>query len=223
MGTIIFDLDGTLADTSGDLIAAANSCFQALGHGDVLRPGLDASTAVRGARAMLQLGFDRLGLDVTEAELEAQYPRLLKSYMCDIDRHTELYPQAREVVARLRAAGHRLGVCTNKPEALAEQLLTRLDFRDVFDSLIGADSLPVKKPDPTAYIEAVRRAGGVLETSLMVGDTRTDHDTARAAGVPSVLVTFASNAMADLAPLAPDALVEHFGQLEEIVDRLFSG
>ena len=77
MTTIVFDLDGTLADTSGDLLAAANACFRDLGHGDVLLPS-DAGTALRGGRAMLRLGMGRIGRAGDEAEIDRQYPRLLQ-------------------------------------------------------------------------------------------------------------------------------------------------
>lgn len=219
MRAVIFDLDGTLADTSGDLIAAANACFAGLGHPPQLDPVHDAATALRGARAMLALGFSRLGVADAVPLIDAQYPRLLQSYGDNIDHHTTLYPGARESVQALRAQGFAVGICTNKPEALAELLLQRLGIRDLFAALVGADTLPVRKPDPAPYLAAVARAGGAADRSLLVGDTVTDRDTARAAGVPCVLVRFGP--AADLVPdLAPDATIGHFNELPAVAARL---
>lgn len=219
MRTVIFDLDGTLADTSADLIAAANDCFHGMGHGDVLDPGADAMTAFRGGRAMLRLGFERVRPDFDEADIDAQYPRLLAAYEADIDRHTQLYPGAVEAVRALAATGHALGICTNKPERLAEVLMARLGVRHLFGSLVGADTLAHRKPHPAPYVAAVERAGGEVARSLLVGDTVTDRDTGRAAGVPVVLVSFGpGGAVAEA--LAPDALLPHFDDLPEIVARL---
>ncbi|MFP5509466.1 MAG: HAD-IA family hydrolase [Alphaproteobacteria bacterium] len=219
MRTVIFDLDGTLADTSGDLIAAANACFAQMGAGDVLHPMQDAGTALRGGRAMLKLGLDRIAHPEAEAMIDQYYPVLLEAYGAAIDVHTVLYPGAMEAVARLTRDGYAVGICTNKPAGLAETLMTRLGVRDAFASLVGADTLAVRKPDPAPLIEAVRRAGGDPARSLLVGDTLTDHSTARAAGVPSVLVTFGPGGE-DVAALAPDALLGHYDQLHGVVQRL---
>ncbi len=218
MSTVIFDLDGTLADTSADLIAAANACFRGQGHGDLLDPVADALTAFHGGRAMLRLAYSRLG-PWTEAQVDGQYPVLLAAYEADIDRETRLYPGAVAAVEALRAAGYKVGVCTNKPERLADILLTRLGVRDLFASLVGADTLPVRKPDPAPYRLSVERAGGRVARSVLIGDTVTDRDTARAAGVPVVLVTFGPSGRA-VADLAPDGLLDHYDRLFDLVAQL---
>jgi phosphoglycolate phosphatase len=217
--TVIFDLDGTLADTSADLIAAANDCFRGLGHGDVLHPVADAATAFRGGRAMLRLGFERVRPDFTEADIDAQYGRLLASYEGGIDRETRLYPGTEAAVRALRAAGYATGICTNKPERLADLLLARLGVRELFGSLVGADTLAHRKPHPAPYAAAVERAGGMVARSVLIGDTVTDRDTARAAGVPIVLVTFGP-AGGGAEALEPDALLAHFDDLGSVVARL---
>jgi len=218
MRTVIFDLDGTLADTSGDLIAAANTCFRDLGLGDLLDPVADAATALRGGRAMLTLGFSRVegfGAD----EVDRQYQPLIKAYGEDIDTHTFLYPGAMDAVAQLKADGYAIGIATNKPEHLAEALMKSLGVRDEFASLIGADTLPVRKPDPEHHFEAVRRAGGDPARSLLVGDTATDRDTSRNAGVPSVLVTFGPG-RDDVLALDAEATINSYAELPDVVARL---
>ncbi|ACM00679.1 phosphoglycolate phosphatase [Cereibacter sphaeroides] len=217
--TVVLDLDGTLADTSADLIASANACFRALGRGEPLDPLKDALTAFHGGRAMLRLGFERLDGQSLEADIDLQYPLLLENYRCAINVHTTLYPGARDAVERLRAQGFATAICTNKPEALAETLLSLLEVRHLFDAMIGADTLPVRKPDPAPYVASVERAGGAVARSMLVGDTRTDRDTARAAGVPVALVTFGPSGM-DVAELGPDGLLHHFDELPDLAARL---
>lgn len=218
MRSVIFDLDGTLADTSGDLIAAANACFRMMGEGDVLEPGRDANTALRGGKAMLTLGLTRLGR-FDQAVVDSYYPHLLAAYGEAIDVFTRLYPGAMEAVEDLRRADYAVGICTNKPEALAELLMRRLGVRDAFGALIGADTLPVRKPDPAPLFEAVRQVGGNPETSVLIGDTDTDRETARAAGMPSVLVTFGPLGHG-VAELKPEAMIDHYRELSGVVQRL---
>lgn len=217
MRTVVFDLDGTLADTSADLLAAANACFRDLGHGDMLTAA-DSLTAFHGGRAMLRLGFSRLG-DFADADIDAQYPRLLAAYADAIDTHTRLYPGAVQAVEALRGRGFATAICTNKPEGLAETLVTRLGIRGLFDALIGADTLPTRKPDLAPYAASVERAGGQVARSMLLGDTDTDRKTARTAGVPCALVTFGPEGR-DIARLEPEALLHHFDDLPDLAERL---
>jgi phosphoglycolate phosphatase len=215
---VVFDLDGTLADTSGDLIAAANACFEGMGLAARLDPVADAGIALRGGRRMLTEGLHREGRLSAEV-VDLWYPHLLSFYGEAIDVHTTLYEGAVDTVEALRRAGYAVGICTNKPEALARTLLVSLGVRDLFGSLIGADTGPTRKPDIAPYWAAVDGCGGQRAASLLVGDSDTDRKTAAAAGVPCVLVTFPPGAE-DVHALAPEAVIDRFDELQPAVTRL---
>ena len=218
MKTVVFDLDGTLADTSADLLAAANACFRQLGHGDVLG-AQDTLVAFHGGRAMLRAGFARLGMAVDEGLIDGLYPVLLRAYAEGICVETKLYPGVERALEGLRGAGYALAICTNKPEGLAEVLVGRLGIRGAFGSLVGADTLLVRKPDVAPYRLAVEQAGGVVAASMLIGDTETDRLTGRAAGVPVALVTFGPEGRG-VERLGPEALLDHYDDLAGVVARL---
>jgi phosphoglycolate phosphatase len=214
MRCVVFDLDGTLADTSADLLAAANACLPA----PMLGPE-DALCAFHGGRAMLRLGYSRLGQDWSEADVDAAYPVLLEAYGQAIAVHTRLYPGAIEAVELLKSQGFAVSICTNKPAALAEELLRQLGVRGAFDAMIGADTLPVRKPDPAPYVAAVERAGGAVARSMLVGDTETDAKTGLAAGVPVALVTFGPEG-AGVSRFQPAVLLDRYEDLPDLAARL---
>ena len=217
MRAVIFDLDGTLADTSGDLLAAANVCFRDMGLGDVLGPK-DAGVALRGGRRMLTVGLERVGA-FDEATIDRYYPVLLEAYDAAIAVHTVLYPGVMDAVKTLQDQGVAVGICTNKPEALAEKLMQALGVRDQFGALIGADTLPVRKPDPAPLRETARRLDATRY--LLVGDSDTDRNTAANANVPSVLVTFGPSGD-DMAALRPEALIDSFAALPDVARQLLA-
>ena len=156
---------------------------------------------------------------VGEEDINREYPRLLKHYGEHIDVHTRLYPGAEAAVERLLAAGYRTAICTNKPEGLAETLIQRLGVRGLFGSLIGADTLATRKPDAAPYLACVEQAGGAVDASFLVGDTETDVKTARAVGVPCVLVSFGPEGPG-IARLTPDAMLDRYEDLDRIAEVL---
>ena len=221
MKTVIFDLDGTLADTSADLLNAANECFEALGYKSSLNLIDHAHIALRGGRALLKKGYDLEKISYTEGDVSKQYPLFLDIYEKNISTKTFFYPGVRRALKILKQADFKLGICTNKPAYLAEKLMSDLNFRAEFCSLVGSDSIPFKKPHPEHYFESVRRCGGDIEKSLLVGDTITDYDTARAAGVPIILVDFGPGRH-NIKGLKPDAFLSDYRDLFNICKDLIS-
>lgn len=218
----IFDLDGTLADTAADLLAAANDVLGPRGL-PLLDLDRDRAYAGRGARSMIRrsLSLAVAPPDAGEAEVvaDALYPDLLRAYESRLHQQTRLFDGVTDCLDTLAAAGWRLGVCTNKPERLAVALLASLGVLDRFGAVLGADSLPVRKPHPAHLAETARRAGALPGRSVMLGDTLTDLATARAAGVPCVLVSFGF-AAEPLTELAPEAIVDHFDEVPPLLERL---
>lgn len=218
MKTAIFDLDGTLADTSGDLIAAANECFRELGYEVPLDKSNDQLLAFQGGRAMLREGYRRLtGNAESENVIHIRYRRLLEHYENAIDHCTVLYPAVDNALEALQKNGWRLTVCTNKPERLASLLLDKLGIGPMFSALVGGDTLPVCKPNPAPVRKVVEMVGGDLGKSFIVGDTVSDSEAARAAGIASVLVAFGPEGRG-ISRLNPDALLDHYDDLPELAD-----
>ena len=218
MKTAIFDLDGTLADTSGDLIAAANECFRELGFDVPLDGSNDQSLAFRGGRAMLREGYRRLtGNSESENVIHIQYRRLLEHYEDAIDHCSILYPAVESALETMQKNGWRLSVCTNKPERLARLLLEKLGIGPMFGALVGGDTLPVCKPNPAPVRKVVEMVGGDLGKSFILGDTKTDSDAARSAGVASVLVAFGPEGRG-ISRLKPDALLDQYDDLPELAE-----
>ena len=218
----IFDLDGTLADTAGDLLAAANAVLEPAGL-PLLDPMADRPFAGRGGREMIRRSLQIAGRDpmapAEVAQTDALYRPLLDAYSEALCVQTRLYDGVFECLDLLEADGWKIGVCTNKPEHLALRLLDELDVRHRFGAILGADTLPVRKPDPEHFNETARRIGAEPARSIMVGDTLTDLTTARNAGVPCILTTFGF-AAEPLEDLAPDAIVDHYREIPDVFARL---
>ncbi|MEM1159701.1 MAG: HAD-IA family hydrolase [Pseudomonadota bacterium] len=218
----IFDLDGTLADTAEDLLSAANAALSPVGL-PLLTVAEHRRIAGRGGRAMLRTSVALAGRDpdapAETALVDDLYPALIEAYALDLDRHTVVYDGVEVCLDRLSSDGWRLGVCTNKPEKLAVPLLDRLGLGHLFGAILGADTLPVRKPDPEHLVETARRIGADPMRCVMVGDTQTDLSAARNAGVPCVLTTFGFSEHL-VTTLGADAVVSGFAELPRVMDRL---
>ena len=184
--TVAFDLDGTLADTALDLAAALNHALATIGR-DLIDPATVRYLVGNGARALLRRGLAATG-EVSEDLVEQSFPIFIDYYSANICKDTLAFPGVEQALDELDAAGVNIALCTNKPEGLTLKLLEALGWDRRFRSIIGGDTLPVRKPDPLPLHEAIARAGG--GRAAFVGDSIIDADTAKAARLPFVAVSF---------------------------------
>ena len=205
-----FDLDGTLLDTHADLGAAVNHALALAGRAPV--PIGEVSALIGGGgRVMLRRALALSG-GADEAEIPALHDALLSFYEANIAVHTRLFPGGEAMLDALAEAGVKLAVVTNKLEALAVRVLDELGLTTRFYTVIGGDTLGPGRAKPSRHpIDAmIARAGG--GRAAFVGDTTYDIGAAKAAGIPSVAVSFGFN---DLPPeeLGADAIIGHFDEL----------
>ncbi len=215
---VLFDLDGTLADTAPDLrrVLAAVMAKEGMGA-----PPTDAIRALTGdgARALIERAFAIEGAALDGARLERLYHRFHALYAAEPCVETVLFSGARAALDGLRAEGLRLGVCTNKPQLPAEALLESLSVLGLFEAVVGGDALPVRKPDPAHVLETLRRLETPPAAAVLVGDNRNDVEAAHAAGLPCIVVPFGYTHIPP-AELGGDVLIETFAELADAVRTL---
>ena len=219
--TIVYDLDGTLADTAGDLMGALNFVLERDGLAPL--PVENARSMLgAGGRALIERGFAASKRELSPERLETLFGDFLAHYNAHIAVLTRLYPGVVEALDAFAAAGWRQAICTNKMEASARMLMGRLGVSDRFAFICGQDTFGVGKPDPKPLIGTVAAAGGRLERALVVGDSATDIKTARAAGLPVIAVDFGYTDV-PVTELGPDRVISHFDELAEACAEVARG
>lgn len=220
MCTIVFDLDGTLIDTAPDLIHTLNLVLTQEGLSAV--PYATARNLIGGgAQVMIRRALAAEGRDATEAEMDRLYAAFIAYYSEHIADRSRPFPGLDSALNDLRAAGHELAVCTNKLEWLSLRLLKALNLTHRFAAICGPDTFGVMKPDPEVFRQTVRRAGGEPSRAIMVGDSKTDIHTGRAARVPVIAVDFGYTDV-PIASLLPDRIISSFSELPAAISDLLA-
>ena len=215
--TVVCDLDGTLVDSAPDLSGALNTVLAE--HGvPTVAPEEVRDFVGAGALALIRRALARSGA-LERCDADRMLERFLDVYRSRLTRESRPYPGVPDALRTLAGLGHPLAVCTNKPEDLARRMLSELRLDFFGEAVVGGDTFGFRKPDPRALEAAVSRAGGGPGRSVLVGDSRTDVETARNAGAPVILVTYGYRTD-PVDVLAPDLVAHGFGSVPELVRRL---
>jgi phosphoglycolate phosphatase len=218
---IAFDLDGTLVDTAPDLIATLNWLLKDDGLEPL--PLLEARPYIgRGAAWLIERGYTAASGSPPATDRQADlFDRFIARYLAHIADESRPFPGVIAALERLKDAGAKLAVCTNKRTDLSLALLDALDMTRHFAAVVGPDLAGAAKPDPRHLAVTVELSGGALPRVVMVGDAATDAGAARATGAGLVLVSFGYTEI-PAAELAPDILIHHFDELPGACFRLLS-
>ncbi|CUH64382.1 Phosphoglycolate phosphatase [Thalassovita gelatinovora] len=210
MARIVFDLDGTLIDSAPDIRSIANTILFESGLEPIT---LEETISFIGNGASVFVEKMRAARGVPEDD----HARLLQAFQDRYDSYFELtapFPNVREALAHLRVAGHRLGLCTNKPMHATRAVLSHLALSDPWDVVYGGDSLDRRKPDPAPLLAAFAEMGN--GPCLYIGDSEVDAETAERAEVPFLLYTEGYR-KTPVDQLTHRAVFSDFAELPELV------
>jgi len=208
---IVFDLDGTLIDTAPDLLDSLNHC---LGAGGVAHTDTTAfhQYVGHGGRVMIERAYAAQQKALAVDEHDRLLALFLDHYGANIPGKSRPYPGVPAALDRFGSAGFKLAICTNKTEAFSRKLIGALGMTHHFAAICGADTFAFRKPDPRHLVETIAKAGGERDRAVMVGDSRTDIDTAKAAGIPVVAVDFGYTDR-HVREFEPSVVISHFNEL----------
>lgn len=218
--TIVFDLDGTLVETAPDLLEALNHVLAIEGLAPV---ELDAIREMigHGAKAMIRQGASSQSVDLSDKRIDTLWTEFISYYAAHIAIGSHAFEGVTDALLTLQNKGATLCVCTNKTQALSDQLLSALMLDGFFACIVGADSVPDRKPNGDHILRTITAAGGSNTHAIMVGDSRTDERAARNAELPFIFVPFGYEAES-VDQIGADAVVTHFSDLVSTVLALVS-
>lgn len=205
---VVFDLDGTLADTAGDIAASLN---HTLGHAGLAAVSVAQTIPMvgGGSQALLVKAFGSQGVALAGAALTALHDVFVEHYLGAGFPCSTVYPGVRALLASLRGDGVRLAVCTNKAETLSLKLLEKLDLLGAFDVISAGRPGRAQKPAPEPLWDVAAALGVPPQACIMVGDSAADISCARAAGIASIGVSFGYTAV-PMAQLGAGAVIDDF-------------
>lgn len=213
---LVFDLDGTLIDSAPDLHAALNRLMETQG-----RRLLDLSQVIAmigdGVSMLVRRAFEATG--GVPGDFDEQLKRYHAIYGAAVARLTAPYPGVMETLTSLHEAGHRMAICTNKPEQATHAVLEALGLARFFSAVAGGDSLPVRKPDAGHLLGTLAMLDSRPQRAIMIGDSHNDILVAINARVRSIAVSYGYRHQ-PVEELGADIVIDSFSEVPEALGRL---
>ena len=217
---VLYDLDGTLIDSARDMQLAVSHVLA--DHG--LPPVTEDDVRIfmgQGSKVTMGKAFAKYGRSLDDEALTAVTREFVRYYEADPISHTTAFAGVPDVVAGFAHLGLKQGVCTNKFETPSRMILEHLKLMPPISDVAGADSFPVRKPDPRHILMLLERMGGDPKRAVMIGDSTHDAEAARGAGIPAVLVSWGYTAK-PASELGADAVIDRFDALPDALAGLAS-
>jgi phosphoglycolate phosphatase len=209
---LVFDLDGTLIDSKLDLVHSVNAA-RGLMNLPPISEGLVSSYVGNGAPVLMRRA---LGPEASEADVQRGLEFFLKYYRAHMLDNTRLYPGVKDALDRLREAGAKMAVLTNKPVRFSRSIVEGLGLTEHFFQVYGGNSFEQKKPDPVGIEALLSESGVARERTIMVGDSGVDIQTARNANVQACGVSYGFQPES-FVEYPPDFVVDDMAKLVEYV------
>jgi len=209
---IIFDLDGTLIDSSDDIAWAANRTLVYMGYNemdlDAIKEGIGWGVKTLLQKLMPQEGTER----IDEARV-----KFLEYYWDHLTVNTILYPGVRETIDYFKDHDKKMAIVTNKPIKFTEKILNELALKDFFLMVLGGDSLMNRKPDPEPVEKVISTLGVTKGKTVFVGDSKIDGETGKRAGIFTIGVEYGFRGRKELEEAGFDVIISEFPELTRIL------
>jgi phosphoglycolate phosphatase len=218
--TLVFDLDGTLVDSAPDLMGTLNVILAREGARPL--PVEKAKSLLgAGARALLERGFAVEGRVIEPSHMDNLYRDFLDHYADHLADETRAFDGVEPALEAFEKRGHRMAICTNKVTWHSEKLLEALGLARYFQAICGRDAFAFFKPDARHLTLTIEAAGGVASRAIMIGDSKTDIETAGNAGIPSICVDFGYTDI-PARELGATRVISHFDELSRAIDAILT-
>lgn len=212
MALVMYDLDGTLLDTVGEIALAVNATLKQYDFNSVSETQVETWIGHGTAWLMKQAWPDKRDVEASDTWKKVM-ESFMQHYKQAVGTKSKPYPTVIETLTNLKKQGIKLAIITNKEEPYTSRLLKQHHMNDFFDLVISGNSLPFKKPNAQVIEHCLKALGEAKQNSLFVGDSAIDIATAKNAGVTCWVVPYGYNAGRDIRKDNPDKLIDSIGEV----------